>query len=134
MAFRVARRLPRKPTLVDREILRFTYHYRSLDDILQFANVSRPGIRLKQFQTLFVHPADALSRFPRLTIDEVLDEHWTQTVRSRSRRGWRAHGDAFQHLVPQNTEQGMANNHFNLVRNGIVQVRGFERDDVTFSF
>jgi hypothetical protein len=40
--------MPRKPTLIEREILRFTYNYRSLDDVLQFANVTRPGIRLQQ--------------------------------------------------------------------------------------
>jgi hypothetical protein len=31
---------------------------------------------LKQFQALFVYPANVLSRFPRVTIDEVLNEHW----------------------------------------------------------
>src|SRR6266478_9954158 len=67
-------RLPRKPTLIDREIFCFAYNYRSLDDILQFANVTRPGIRLKQFQASFVYPANVLSRFPRVTINEVLDQ------------------------------------------------------------
>src|SRR5260370_35808634 len=68
-------RLPRKPTLIDREILRVAQDYRSLDDVLQFANVTRPGVRLKQFQALFVYSADALSCFTRITIDEVLNQH-----------------------------------------------------------
>src|SRR4029077_12945184 len=35
----------------------------------------RPGVRLKQFQALFVYPADALSCFIRITVDEVLNQH-----------------------------------------------------------
>src|SRR5260370_9688418 len=69
-------RLPRKPALINREILRVAHDYRSLDDVLQFANVTWPGIRLKQFQALFVYATDALSCFPRVTIDEVINEHW----------------------------------------------------------
>src|SRR5258707_6520606 len=76
MGFRLAcKRLPRQPTFIHREILRVAHDYRSLDDVLQFANVTRPGVRLKQFQALFVYPADALSCFARITIDEVLNEH-----------------------------------------------------------
>src|ERR1700722_15714964 len=67
--------MPRRPTLIDREILCFTYNYGSLDNVLQFTNVTRPRIRLKQFQTLFVYPADGLSCFSRKTVDEVLDQH-----------------------------------------------------------
>src|SRR5260370_15645227 len=67
-------RLPRKPTLIDREILCFAYNYRSLDDILQFANVPRPGVRLKQIEALFVHRLKALSCFPCITINEVPDQ------------------------------------------------------------
>jgi hypothetical protein len=39
---------------------------------LPFANITRPGIRLKEFLTLFVEIADALSRFPRVTVDGIL--------------------------------------------------------------
>jgi len=68
--------LPRKPTLIHREILRVADNYRSLDDVLQFANVTRPRVRLKQFQAPFVYPANVLSRFPpRVTIDQVLNQH-----------------------------------------------------------
>src|SRR6266852_8870342 len=67
-------RLPREPTLIYREILGVAHDYRSLDDVLQFANVTRPGVRLEQFQALLVYPADALSCFPREPIDEVLHQ------------------------------------------------------------
>src|SRR6266481_2602685 len=67
-------RLPRKPTLIDGEILCFAYNYRSLDDVLQFANITRPGVRLKQIEALFVHRIKALSSFPCVTINEVLDQ------------------------------------------------------------
>src|SRR5713101_3542485 len=67
-------RLPRKPTLIDREILCFAYNYRSLDDVLQFANITRPGVRLQQIEALLVHRMKALSCFPCVTIDEVLDQ------------------------------------------------------------
>src|SRR5258707_1862371 len=69
-------RLPRKPALINREILRVAHDYRPLDDVLQFANVTWPGIRLKQCKALFVSPADALACFPRVTIDVVINEHW----------------------------------------------------------
>src|SRR5258708_19136320 len=76
LGFRLAcKRLPRKPTLIDREILRVAHDYRSLDDVLQFAHITRPGVRLKQFQALFVYPANALSCFTRITIDEVLNQY-----------------------------------------------------------
>src|SRR5260370_5306814 len=67
-------RLPRKPTLIDREILCFAYNYRSLDDVLQFANITRPGVRLKQIEALFVHRLKALPCFLCVTIDEILDQ------------------------------------------------------------
>src|SRR6267143_2560990 len=67
-------RLPRKPTLIDREIFCFAYNYRSLDDVLQFANITRPGVRLKQIEALFVDRLKALSCFPCVAINEVLDQ------------------------------------------------------------
>src|SRR5256885_4362489 len=76
LAFRLGNyRLPRQPTLVDRESLCFAHDNRSLNDVLQFPNISRPGVRLKQVETLLVDPADALSCFPCVTIDKVLDQH-----------------------------------------------------------
>src|SRR6267378_1137893 len=68
-------RLHRKLDLIHCEILCFADNYRPLDDVLQFANVTRPRVRLKQFQAPFVYPANVLSRFPRVTIDEVLNQH-----------------------------------------------------------
>src|SRR6266403_2411041 len=68
-------RLLRKPSLVYREILRFAHDDRSLNHVLQFANVTRPGIRLKQVQTLLVDPPYILSYIPRAMIDEVFDQH-----------------------------------------------------------
>src|SRR6202035_819558 len=44
----------------------------SLNHVLQFADITRPGIRLKQSEALFVHSLKALSNFPGETIDEVL--------------------------------------------------------------
>src|SRR5260370_23175215 len=66
--------LPRKPTLVDCEILRFTHDDRSLNHILQFANITRPGIRLKQIKALLAHRLKALSSLPCETINEVFDQ------------------------------------------------------------
>src|SRR5713226_5017036 len=66
--------LPRKPTPIHGEIPRVADDYRSLDDVLQFANIARPGVRLKQIEALFVHRLKALSRFPCVTIDEILDQ------------------------------------------------------------
>src|SRR6266481_1815259 len=66
--------LPRKPTLIHREILRVAHDYGSLDDVLQFANVTRPGVRLKQIEALFIHRLKALSCFPCITIKEVPDQ------------------------------------------------------------
>src|SRR5258708_32336353 len=68
-------RLPRKPALIHREILRVGHDYGSLDDVLQFANVTRPGVRLKHFQALFIYRADILSCFTRVAIDEVLNQY-----------------------------------------------------------
>src|SRR5260370_3440799 len=68
-------RLPRKPSLVHREILGFAHDDRSLNHVLQFANVTRPGIRLKQVQTLLVDPPYILSCTPRATMNEILNQH-----------------------------------------------------------
>src|SRR5260370_5960353 len=56
-------------------MLCLAHNYRSLDDVLQFTNIARPGVGLKQIDTLFVHRLKALSCFPCVTIDEVLDQH-----------------------------------------------------------
>src|SRR5260221_13191163 len=63
-------RLPRKPALIHREILCVAYDDRSLYDVLQFADITRPRVRLQQFQALFVYPTNVLSHFPGVTIDD----------------------------------------------------------------
>src|SRR6266478_5719457 len=68
-------RLPRKPSLVHREIFGFAHDDRSLNHVLQFANVTRPGIRLKQVQTLLFDPPYILSCTPRATMNEILNQH-----------------------------------------------------------
>src|SRR5882762_2432666 len=73
--FSAINRLLRKPSLVYREILRFAHDDRSLNHVLQFANVTRPGIRLKQVQTLLVDTPYILSYIPRATIQEIIDQH-----------------------------------------------------------
>src|SRR6266478_9291580 len=68
-------RLPREPTLIHREILGVAHDHRSLDDVLQFANVTRPGVRLKQIEALFANCLKALSCLSCITIDEVLNQY-----------------------------------------------------------
>src|SRR5258705_12308455 len=48
---------------------------RALNNILQFANVTGPGVRLKQIEGFPVYPPDILSFFSGIAIDEVLDQH-----------------------------------------------------------
>src|SRR6267143_1118790 len=66
--------LARKPGLVHREILCFAHDDRSFDDVLEFANITWPRIRLKKLQGLAVYPAYVLAQFLRRTIDEVLNQ------------------------------------------------------------
>src|SRR5260370_5597782 len=66
--------LQRKRPLIYGEILRVAHDYRSLDDVLQFANITRPGVRHQQIEALFVHRLKALSCFLRVTINEILDQ------------------------------------------------------------
>src|SRR5882762_8138750 len=63
-----------EPMLVDREFFRVTEDHRSLDDVLQLANVSGPVVRLQQIEALFVDVAEAFSSLGRETLDEVLDQ------------------------------------------------------------
>src|SRR6266550_5225206 len=75
LAFRiVCKRLPRQPTLIHGEIFSFEHNHGPLDNVLQLADITGPGIRYKKIQRLLVNPADALSCFSSETIDEVLDQ------------------------------------------------------------
>src|SRR5258708_9338538 len=66
--------LPRQPPIIAEEILGFAHNHRALDDVMQLADITGPGIRHKKVQRLLVYPADALSCFSCETIDEVLDQ------------------------------------------------------------
>ncbi len=61
-----------QPAFVDGENLCFAKDHRTLDDILQFANVSWPRVGLQQFQRLFIDTF--LVRFSRIAIDKVFDQ------------------------------------------------------------
>ena len=60
-----------KPALIDRKSFHITYDDGSLDHVLQFADVARPGIGLKQIEAPLVHGLEALPRFHPVTIQEV---------------------------------------------------------------
>src|SRR5262249_56780293 len=62
------------PMLVHREFFRVTEDHRSLDDVLQLANVSGPVVGLKQIEALLVDAAEFLSSLGRETPDEILDK------------------------------------------------------------
>ena len=49
-------RLGQQPGLVDRKILCFAHDERSLNHVLQFANVTWPRIRLKRIQAILLDP------------------------------------------------------------------------------
>ena len=49
--------LVRYPTLVDRKFVRFRNDERAFDHVLQFADVTRPGILLQRFESLFLNIA-----------------------------------------------------------------------------
>src|SRR5271156_4695826 len=76
MVFRLwgQRRRLRQPVFFDRENLCFAKYHRTLNDVLQFANVSRPRIGLKQFQRLLVDASYVLTSFSRKAIDKVFDQ------------------------------------------------------------
>src|SRR5258705_12622842 len=49
---------------------------RALNNVLHFANVTGPGVHLKQIEGFPGYPPDILSFFSGIPIDEVLDQHW----------------------------------------------------------
>jgi len=68
------RQFLRDPAFIGRKILCFAHDDRSLDNVLQFANISRPGVRLKKVQRLFIYPVKALSCSSCEMIDEVFNQ------------------------------------------------------------
>src|SRR6202035_5747392 len=73
------------PVFVDREYLSFAKDHRTLDDVLQFADVSGPRIGLKQFQRLLVDTFYVLASFSRIAIDKVF--HQQRNVLSALSKG-----------------------------------------------
>src|SRR5258708_7703713 len=75
MRFRSRTRTSIEPALIDCEVLCFGDNQRPFNHILQFTNVSRPGIGLQSIQSCFLYLADRFSRFPREPIDEIFSQH-----------------------------------------------------------
>src|SRR6266446_10156827 len=61
--------------IVDREILGVAKNNRALDYVAQFADVTGPGIRLKQVQRFSAYTPNVFSGFPGVAIDKVLHQH-----------------------------------------------------------
>src|ERR1700681_2174232 len=53
----------RKPGFIYKEGLPFRQNHRSLDYVLQLADVSRPIIRVEEFHSLLVYVSNLLARF-----------------------------------------------------------------------
>ena len=69
-------RFVRYPTLVDRKFVRFRNDERAFNHVLQFTDVTRPGILLQRFESLLLNTLDLFSRSLRVTIDKVIHEQW----------------------------------------------------------
>src|SRR5271154_529014 len=68
------RRLQREPARIHRERVAFRDDDRSFDHVLQFPNVSRPGVRAQPFESFLLDGSYFLPGFPRITVDEILDQ------------------------------------------------------------
>src|SRR3979490_2682753 len=75
MRFRSRTRTSIEPALIDCEVLCFGDNQRPFNHILQFSNVSRPGIGLQSIQSCFRYSADRFSRFPCQPMYEVFNQH-----------------------------------------------------------
>src|SRR5258708_26295011 len=64
----------REPRLVDPERVAAAKDHRSLDDVLQLANIARPVVGLAQLQGLLVDLPDVFSSLGRIAPHVVLDE------------------------------------------------------------
>src|ERR1700730_13758614 len=105
LAFRIfCKRLPRQPTLIHGEIFGFEHNHGTLDDVLQLADITGPGIRYEKVQSLLVHPADALSCLSCETVDEVLDEQGNVFFSFSQRRNLnRKNIEAVKQIAPKRT-------------------------------
>src|SRR5207237_8411825 len=63
-----------EPPRIDRERLRVTQDDRALDDVLQFADVARPVVRLEQVPRPLGDAADPLADALGIAMSEVFDE------------------------------------------------------------
>ena len=65
---------PLQPGRIDGERLAFAQNYGPLNDVLQLAHVSRPVVRLKNFNGVHSNGAERLARLPGIALDEMLDK------------------------------------------------------------
>src|SRR5882757_6658184 len=66
---------PSQPGLVDRKVLRFAHYDRSLNHVLQLADVPWPRVGAKHIEAFFGYLPYVLSQFPSTMADEVFDQH-----------------------------------------------------------
>src|SRR5882724_11357643 len=64
-----------QPCLVDRESFTVAKNYGTLHHILQFADIARPMICLKQLQRPLLDISDPLSDLVRVSPNEIFDQH-----------------------------------------------------------
>src|SRR6516225_7586215 len=64
-----------QPDLIHRKRFAITQDHRSLNHVLQLANVSWPMVRLKHFQSSLVDIFDLLSDLARVALREVFHQH-----------------------------------------------------------
>src|SRR5882672_2149545 len=64
-----------QPSLFDPKGIAAGQDHRSLNDVLQLTYISRPRIRLAQFQRFLVNCANLLAGFLSVSFNEVLNQH-----------------------------------------------------------
>src|SRR5260221_4768792 len=74
LSIRLDDALPHEPTLIDAESIGIGHDDRPLDDILQFADVARPGIVAQQIERWFADSVYLLARSLGIPLNEVLHQ------------------------------------------------------------
>ena len=74
LSIRLDNALPHEPTLIDAQGIGVGDDDRPLDDILQFADVARPGIIAQQIERLFADSVYLLARSLGIPVNEVLHQ------------------------------------------------------------
>src|SRR3981189_1995750 len=64
-----------QPSLFDPKGIAAAQDHRSLNDVLQLTDISRPRIGLAQFKRIHVDFANLLAGFLRVSLNEVLNQH-----------------------------------------------------------